>query len=203
MIDIHVDSTSINKYLLGLARDEMPFAGARALTWTAQDIQKQVQREMPQRFILRNSFVLKGVRITPAKKVNLESHVYSKDDFMALQETGGAKVPKGKSIAIPTNNVGTNKRNIIPKAQRPRRLLERQGYFKGTVKGVYGLWLRPSNKERRAAYREGAVAGAKLIFAFRPSAQIDPRFGFEETAKEVAAQRMQRNFEVSIKDALR
>jgi len=188
----------------------MPFAAARALTWTAQDAQKEIQRELPQRFIIRNSFVQKGVRIKAATKSNLQATIFDKDDFMTLQETGGTKTPRGRHLAIPTNNVKRNKYDIIRGPQRPRKLVDRGGHFIGTPKGshskILGLWQRPSNKERRAMYKSNKReqwAPARLLYAFESSAAIKPRFDFLPTIRQTVDKRLERNFQLSLADALK
>ena len=70
MIGIHiqVDTSDMERGLDAMARKQLPFAVAAALTATAKDAQAAVRAQMPARFTLRGPWVPKGIRIRPAKK---------------------------------------------------------------------------------------------------------------------------------------
>jgi len=138
-----MDRTAINTNAGELVRtlerfrvDQYPFAAAVALTRTAQDAQAEVRAGLPRRFTIRNRWVSQGIRIVPATKRRLESWVGSRDDFMALQETGGIKRPRGEHLAVPTEKVRRRKRGLISKAQRPRRVLQKPKVFLCSQPGV-------------------------------------------------------------------
>jgi hypothetical protein len=63
-----------------------------------------------------------GIRVKAAKKNDLSSEVKTNADWLRLHETGGTKTPQGKHLAVPTENVRRNKRQIITRGQRPRNL---------------------------------------------------------------------------------
>lgn len=210
MIVLKVNSEEIANKLDYLSREQMPFAGARALTWTAQDAQDAVRRELHQRFMLRNNFVSQGIRIQSASKDTLQAKIFTRNDgkfsidFMVLQETGGQKSPTSShNISLPVD-AKRNKFDIIRQGNRPRALLERnQEYFAGTVKGIKGIWKRPSSKERRGAYANGkAVAGVDLMFRLVKQTSVRARLDFLPTVQKVANERFERNFNLSFKDAI-
>jgi hypothetical protein len=91
------DVERITRALDDAAQKQVPFALARALTWTAKDAQSDVRGELPRRFTLRNNWVSSGIRITPAKKGAPEALVGSLEPFMARQETGGVKKARDHS----------------------------------------------------------------------------------------------------------
>lgn len=172
---------------------QVPFATALALTRTAQDAQFEVRRQLPSRFIIRNSWISQGIRITPATKSTLESAVYSKDDFMVRQETGGTKTPiSGSSIAVP-EAVRTNKRGIVTAANRPRALLNKPRTFIATIGGVRGIWQRTTKKRKPL----------RLLFALVPSVRVSARFGFEKTVRAIVESRFARQFQLAFLQALR
>ena len=81
MISINVKS-NVKQFTKGLRRIEkkqIPFATARALTWTAQDAQKWLIKKIPSIFNVNKKWWLKqqptGIKIKPAKKNDLVSSV--------------------------------------------------------------------------------------------------------------------------------
>lgn len=202
MINIQVDSSKVSRYLMDVASKQMPYAMARALTKTAQDIQADILRLLPSRFTLRNQWVTKGVRITAARKTKLEASIFTKDNFMELQEKGGTKKPRSANLAVPTSNARRNKRDIITKANRPRSLGDKAGYFIGEVKGIHGLWKRPPKAQQRAARKKGGWGKPQIMFRFEKSAKVAKRWGFMDTAVQTVNQRLDGNMDAAIREAL-
>ena len=128
-VEVKVDTSKIQN----LITSQIPFAVALSLTKVAQDAQQEIRRQLPQRFTIRNNFVSSGIRIIPATKTSLESAVFSKDDFVTLQEVGGLRRPvAGSHIAVP-EAVHTNKPGIISHSNRPRQLLEKPRTFRALI----------------------------------------------------------------------
>jgi len=190
MIPINV-RTNIRDYtrrLDRLARDQVPFATAVALIRTAQDAQEEVRKQLKRRFTIRRAWVPSGIRITPARKTDLEASVGSRDHFMALQETGGIKRPRTAAhIAVPAN-VRRSKSGVVTKANRPRALLAKPGHF----------------RTERAIMKRGRGKGARPVrlFTLARSARIRPRFGFKKTTARVAAVRLPKSFGAALARAL-
>src|SRR3990167_3209198 len=116
-----------------LVTKEMPFAMAVALTRTAQSAQREVRAELKDRFTIRGNWVPGGIRIKPATKRNLAAEVGSKDAFMALQETGGVKKPRGRALAIPVGARRT-KMQRTSRSRWPGALLQRKNTFLGKTR---------------------------------------------------------------------
>lgn len=96
-----------SRYLTKVQRKQVPFATARALTWTAKESQKAIADAMPRTFNVTKKWWLQkqptGIKVKSAKKAELEAIVYSMAYFLKLQEEGGTKIPmKGRGILIPT-----------------------------------------------------------------------------------------------------
>lgn len=108
---------------------EAPFILAKALTKTAQVAQVAVRGNLLRDFTIRNQAVVRGIRIRPATKNNLEAAIGSVDPFMVLQETGGTKLPKAHStLAIPDSrrpagSIRRRSQGSITAATRPAALL--------------------------------------------------------------------------------
>lgn len=145
---------------------QIPFATAVALTNTAKDAQSSVLGELSDAFTLRgvwykprNKF---GIKIKPAKKTDLQAEIGTDADWLELHESGGIKRPRGRHIAIPTNNIRRLKSGKISKVNRPRNLKRSfilntkngrvlfQRKFKGKRSHIVPLY----NLEKRATIRK-------------------------------------------------
>lgn len=191
ILSITVDAKAVIAAVKGVRDDQIPFATALALTRTAQDVQSEIRRQLPQRFVIRNNWVAKGIVISKATKRQLYAIVRSRDDFMVRQETGGTKTGSG-SIAVP-QAVRRNKRDIVTPGNRPAALKGKKRVFKATIRGTYGLWERKGKKR----------TPIKLLYSLRPSVPIKPRFGFADTAEKTAQARFERHFALAFEQAVR
>jgi hypothetical protein len=173
---------------------QLRFALARALTVTAADIQQEVRRNIPGRFNLRRQWIVQGIRIDRATKANLEARVYSRDDFMRLQETGGDKTPRGNYVAVPTKLVRRTAKDIIRKADRPRALGDRAEVvdFKGN-KFLALKRPRKGNGDQRL----------RFLYLLVPRADIDQRLKLREDGVRIARERFGQNLQASIDLAMR
>ena len=171
-------------------RNQIPFATALALTKTAQSAQKRIRRELPERFTIRNRFLERNVRIQAATKRRPEAAILwkppaSRSSFskaLALQETGGTRKPKGRTIALP-RGVKRGKGGTIGKAQRPARVLQRKNVFIQDAKGGAAIFRRVGRGRPRLLY-----------YLTRRPARIDARWEFRETARDEARRVFKREF---------
>lgn len=171
-------------------KSQLPFATARALTWTAQDAKLDVEKRIDAAFDRPTPYTRKGVAAISASKRKQVSRVLIKDrqaEYLGLQEDGGTRKPKGRALVIPQDK--TNKYGNMPRGYI-RRVLARGDTFSGTVRGVAGIWQRT---------RSGSV---KLLVAYEQKAQYRPRFQFERTAERTARTRFPINFERSFRQAM-
>lgn len=152
------------------------FGIATGLTNTAKAGQTEVLREIKSGFITRGNWMNPankfGVRITAATKTNLESAVRTDASWLQKHETGGTIRPRGRAFAVPTENVRRNKRQIIPKAQRPRGL-----------KNVFVLQTQrgPVLFQRLFANKAGKYSARR--FKTNRGSQIVALYGLERTVK--------------------
>lgn len=186
---------------------QFKFAVAQALTDTAKDAQMEVQRNMAMRFILRRDWIVKGIRIKPATKADMEAWVYSKDEFMGRQEEGGTKTPKqDKHLAIPYQ-ARTNPRALIPASNLPgnlgkatieivnkrgRRTIRGKGgqAFKFEVRGITYLVRRRGKR-------------LEFLYVLQSQARVEPRLGLARDATKIAQSRFMRHLERRFEQALR
>ncbi len=183
-LDVTADVAKATEYLSDVAAQHIPNAAAKALTRTAFDARDAVRAGLPERFNLRRPWVSRGIGVTPAKPRTLMAEVWSRDHFMALQETGGTKTGK---IAIPVGPMAQiAQTRVIPKSQRPGQLMAKKNVFyrAGTV------------FERRDEKRILA------LYLLRRQQKVAPRFGMAETVRSVALREYQRQMERALRKEL-
>jgi hypothetical protein len=201
---------------------QLPFVVAASLTDTAKAAQHEVRRQMPRKFNLFNpKFLPSGVRIIPADKREAfpESVVYSRDDWMALQEEGGKKRPQRSAhLAIPTaahaaaSRTGSGK---IKKAARAKSLLRLKAATDAAAAGRKGgrgnkgtgtpkpFYLKARNGHEFIVKRE-ARGRPKLetLYHFERDAGIKARWNFEKTVTGVARSKFLKLFNKRFQKAI-
>jgi len=104
--------------------EDASFAGAVALTKTAQLGQAEVKKHLEKKFNLKNSWTARGIRITPATKKNLQSEIYTLDDYIAYHDKGAVRSDR-KDFLVPgkgfqkVTGIDPKKRVIPKKFKRP------------------------------------------------------------------------------------
>lgn len=215
MIQITIDAKQIERLVGTVNSRQLPFAAALALTQTAKDAQASVRASMPAKFTLRRQWIVQGIRIKPANKTTLEAWVYSKDAFMARQETGGIKTgkpgggnfssssvaeatkgvrarPVGGRVAVPTDKVLRNKSDIIRKSDLPAGL--------GKKAFVIGKGGNEQYLARR--FSKGKRAGLQILYVLKGSTYIKPRLGLEEITTKVVERRFNKHFSEAFERAI-
>jgi hypothetical protein len=196
MITVSVQ-TDIEKALAKLATiaeaQQFRFSVARALTMTAAEVQQEVRRNMPSRFTIRRQWVVQGIRMERATKDNLTARIFSRDDFMGLQEYGGDKHPRGRMLAVPTRMVRRTPKGLVAKRDKPRALGDKVEEI--TYKGNQWLAL----KKPRAGRGGNDM---RLMYLLIPRADIDERLGLRKDAERIARLRFPENLQVALADAV-
>lgn len=151
---------------------QIPFALALGLTTAAQKAKGAVERQIDRAFDRPTPFTRRAVGITRATKTTLSATVFIKDAqaaYLFRQEVGGQRRPVKRALLIPVgaklNQYGNLSQNQL------KRLLTRPDTFSGTIGGVGGIWQRQK------------LGSPKLLIAFAPHAEYEPRFGFVDTVE--------------------
>lgn len=199
-IDVRMDLKRFERELDDLARRQLPFAVARALTWTARDARDEVRKQVARRFVTRSKWVERGIVFRSATKRMPVAVVGSRDWFMADHEDGATRWPfKGRHRAAPLA-VRKNARQKITKAKRPKALLAKGGRRKffvqrlktGRAKGQFAV-LRRAGRDRYPL---------QVLYLLEAQTKIRPKFGFRKTVERTVARRLRKNFGKSLAQAL-
>ncbi|MDQ1610327.1 MAG: hypothetical protein QOG00_258 [Pyrinomonadaceae bacterium] len=170
---------------------QITFATAKALTLTAKQAQESVINAVKNTFTTRGNWYLPsnkfGIRISAARKDNLEASVHTAADWLEAHETGGTKTPRGKSLAVPTDNVRRTKRQIITRAQRPKNL--RRSFVVQTRSGP--VLFQRKNKRTIVA-----------LYNLEPKAKIKRASTVYEPTLKVVSRRFDQLFARALDDAL-
>jgi hypothetical protein len=172
---------------------QLKFAIAKALTQTAYDVQKEVRANMPGRFILRRQWIVQGIRVERATKENLTATVYTKDKFMALQESGGQKNALRNFVAIPTSMVKRTKTDVIAKSDRPSALGSKAEII--DMNGHKWLALKKARKGSNGVR-------LKLLYLLVPRAQMKAKLGLEKDGTRVVRARFAINLRAALLQAV-
>lgn len=191
MLDIRADFRPLVRRLDDVAKRQVPFAAATALTETARVAAGAVTRQLPSIFDKPTPFTMRAIAVEPARKGKLEARVFVRDrqaEYLMVQETGGTKAPKNKAFVLPrairTNQYGNLPKNAVAQARA------RKGVFSGAVEGVAGL------------YQKVKGAAPKLLALYVHKATYKPRFGFQARVQKVASATLAVAFRQSLAKAL-
>ena len=183
-LDVTADIAKATEHLSELAQQHVPNAAAKALTRTAFDARDAVRDSLPERFNLRRPWISRGIGVTPAKPRTLMAEVWSRDRFMAAQETGGTKSGK---LAIPVGPMAqAAQTRVIPKSQWPGQVLVKKNVF----------YCAGAVFERRDEKRILA------LYLLRRQQKVEPRFGMANTVRSAALREYQRQMERALREEL-
>lgn len=215
LIRIDFDYHKEMKKFEGIEKEQFPFAVALALTRTAQQAQKVVQKETQEKFNLHTMFIPRNIKVTPAKKKDIqkfglaEAYVGTTKliSFMTLQETGGVKKPKGRALSLPSEGLGGNAKTAtgaIKKGMKPKALLARFD-SKKKEKKTKGGQVKPMAFVAKGMILIRVGPGRyplKVLYKFEEKAKIKPRWEFERTVRTIAENYFAHNMEQAMRFAV-
>jgi hypothetical protein len=207
MFSMSIESNikAFTRGLNSVQRRQVPFATARALTWTAQEVQKAIQGEVPRVFNVTRKWWLKqqptGIKIKPATKAVPVALIYTDAYFAALQEDGGIKYPhKGAGLLVPSARVPKygRKSGGAAKVLAGKKILRRGGKAGGDP-----IVTLPSGKRGIFRRRGKKRLPIELLYSFVDTAAIHPRLHFKALAAGVVNRSFASQFHKSLARALK
>jgi len=204
-LSVKSDVKKLTRHLTKIQKKQVPFATARALTWTVKEIQKGIANDIPKIFKTTRKWWMPrqptGIKIKPAKKDNLRAIVYSIAYFLHLQEFGGIKIPfRGRGILVPTPLTPKYGR----KAGGAQKVMAGKKILRAAGKASGAPVVRAPSGTKGVFRRKGkARLPIERLYAYTPTAHILPRLGFRRRAAHKARQRFRANFEKSLAMALK
>ena len=197
-IDVSSNIAQVTKNLTKIQKDQLPFATSMALNNVANEVAYAVTKQMEYELDRPTPFTLKAFMTSSGKfngkratKRSLYAVVESKPiqaEYLKYQVYGGTRMPKKRTVAVPTRNARLNRYGNI--ANRKRGLIRNSKQFVGEIKGIEGIWERTGGKRS---------PGVKLIHAFEPTVQYRKRFNPFRAAEKV----VQRKFGTILAHAIR
>ena len=170
--------------------DQLPFALSLALNRIGQAAKKDVTAEIANKYRNRSgslAFLMQGVRMDPATKVNPTATVYDADWFMAYQEEGGRKQATGnkweriRAAAIDGVRVPPSVTALL--AQRG------SGYFINQFRSSGDWFLGHRFKTGKDDYRDRdgtriyGHPGFSVVMLLEKAVDVKPSFGMRETVE--------------------
>ena len=182
--------------------DQLPFALSLALNRIAQAAKKDVTAEIATKYRNRSgslAFLMQGVRMDPATKVNPTATVYDVDWFMAYQEEGGRKQASGnkweriRAAAIDGVRVPPSVTALL--AQHGSGYFINQ--FRSTGEWFLGhRYLTGKDDVRDSGGRIGSP-GFSVVMLLERSVDVKPTFGMRETVEKT----VETGFAAAFRDA--
>jgi hypothetical protein len=176
--------------LADLAGRQLPFVTSLALNKTTVEARDLVRGNLPTRFKLRNNWTKNGIQAQTSNKRNLLARVVA-PGYMGIQETGGTRTPeRSKLLAAPSEALQGNR--VIPKAKRPRALLNGKGFIIDMKGGEAGIFQRQGKKGK-----------IRLMYWLGQEQSYEERFEFEDDVRTSVQASFSDNFIRALAVALR
>lgn len=182
-INISSNIEQVRKGLFDFQRRQIPFIAATALNDVAFKARASITAQMPSIFDKKpTAFTTRAIAVDKATKAAPTVRVYVRDaqaEYLQFTEAPGTRFPRagGGSLPIPVD-IPTNASGNIPR-NKIAQLLAKPGYFIATIKGVRGLYQRPSKSNRKTGQ-------LKLLARFVTSKHFDkPKLHFAERVEVV------------------
>jgi hypothetical protein len=189
---------SFKKSMNGLAKKQMPFAGAMALTRTAWDMKKkELDPGLDKHLDRPTPFTKKAIRVQKARKNHLVAYVRVaplQARYLRYQVKGGTRRPHKKALLVPVgqrlNKYGNMPRSTVSK------LMQNPKVFSGIPHGRTqpGIYKRLGPKGRKKLH---------LMVAYEKRASYEKRFHFYQLAERQAKRSFNNNLLAAKREARR
>jgi hypothetical protein len=211
-VSVRTNSPAVVAALGDLARRQLPFATAVALTRVAVDSQAYARNRLALYFPgpakqgrSISPRLAKGIRVQAARKTDWphpRALLGLLDEFMAMHVIGGVKRPEGGAsrVAVPTRLVVRTSQGKVPAGLKPRTLRARKSVFVTATSGPAQIVQR-LGKNRRAALRN--LGDRATWFSLVTSARIVRSWPLDNDTREVVSAGYADHFERELTAAVR
>lgn len=209
---IKIDVKAVQRQLSDMAK-QIPFAASVALNDLAFQVMRKENSAMSDIFKSPRPFTQRATQVEKkASKSDLTAVVSirpAQQKYLEPYEDGGQHSSGWKlgNLLVPVDGA-TDRFGQIPKGTL-ERLLNRPDVFMGTVKGISGIWQRPSRRVRRKGGRgskgsQGAKKTAlKLLYVWRPNTEVNKHLRFVERGRQVIDEQSSSAMSAAIQKAIR
>ena len=211
-ISVANDLKAMKSKLNNLAKTQMPFATAQALTATAKVVQAVEIEGMTKMFgHAVSAFTAKSIRVQGARKSNLAAKVFVMDtaaQYLNPYEFGGDHKLAGKALFNP-KNIGLNKYGQLPRGTIAK-LAARPDIFIGEVKTAHGVvngvWQRSvvksvvaNGKRLRKTNNTGKL---KLLIRFGDALPVKQHWDYRRIAQQTIAATFAKEISAALSKAI-
>lgn len=181
-ISITNDLDRLTKWASVIARDQVPYATALALTKTGQDVKAAIEREMVDVFDRPTPYTLRGFRLYPARKNNLEARVWFRPaagsgsdarDYLGPQVFGGSRRLKAFERSLRMAGLLPDDMHAVPGAAAQidaygnmarSQIVQLLSYFKTSAEQGYSANM--TDKRKAALARGNRRTGKRGVVYF-------------------------------------
>ena len=214
MLQVSCDVSGMISGLNDLARQHVPYALARALTQTAQDIKQALPDALDQQLDKPTPFTKRGWFVRAAKKTNLVAVIGAMDrqaEYMAWQVNGGEQSPRRRVHRLPATvqldaygNLPRNTMSRLIAAAKGQQALSKAGGKRLGVDHRASLFYgQPGNQDSPAGiYQRDGQRLIPLVVFSEKKFHYRPRFHFRALADQVVADKLALNFSRALHAAM-
>jgi len=196
-INVKTNLKTVTKAIDAFGKNQIPFAMANTLNDAAFQIRKNtIENVWTKDVKVKNPAFMKAVMMpikgtNRATKRKLRAIVQNypsgnrHKDFLQRLAVGGIKSPRGRSIAIPAEDMPLRAKGGVTARNRPRPLLDRPKVFRQRVRGQDMILQRTTKKPYPLK---------RLYILEQGSVKIDNQFSFYEDADKLSQRVMRENF---------
>ncbi len=203
------DISQIEQHLSSMAREQVPFATALALTRTIKFAQQKVVQEIPRVFDRPTRYTLNSLFIEPAQKNRLWAAVKIKDDptgggvvpikYLRAEIYGGQRARKGferrliaagkmppNAYAVPTSLMALDAFGNVPRSQLTRIMSDLQAQFDTTANSTTrSRRKRRRSRTKRPSFYFSTWPHSPRTQKLKPGIYLRTEFGFGSAVKPV------------------
>ncbi len=204
-LSIETNAPEVAAGIQGVFQDQIPFALALSTNRLANRVQEAQRQRQDEIFTLRRKrWADRAVKRNRGTDFATKDHPVAivryqapggREEILTKFETEDVKVPRGRSVAVPTANVPRTAAGIVKKNWRPSRLhLKKRGRSKVGERGTYlidrgsgyGLILRRKGRKGDST--------TEVLYWLVPQVDLPPDLEFYETAEETVDRHAESEF---------